>query len=211
MPIRVLLVDDNDALRAALRGVVDGQDDLAVVADAATAAAGVEAALNHGPDVVVMDIDLPDGRGPDVVAQIRAGLPGVGVVYFSGEDLNNELAAAIGDDLFLHKNSPSAEILAAIRQVAPVPTLPLAVTSPDRSPPRRPQQPPQRPPRLVLAGLLADLGALSAQATGTASELADADELAALEAILELSGHLARAQQDLAQAISSSLARPPRG
>lgn len=46
MPIRVLLVDDNDALRRSLRGVVDGQDDLAVVADAATARAAVAAALD---------------------------------------------------------------------------------------------------------------------------------------------------------------------
>ena len=66
----------------------------------------------------------------------------------------------------------------------------------------------------MLAGLLADLGALSAQATGVASELAERSgsaDLAALEATLELSGHLARAQQDLARAISSSLARPSRG
>lgn len=207
MPIRVLLVDDNDALRAALRGVVDGQDDLAVVADAATARAALAAAIDQKPDVVVMDISLPDGRGPEVVAQIRAELPSLGVIYFSGEDLDSELSEQIGDDPYLHKNSPSTEILAAIRRVAPVPALPLAINSPTGSPARSAQQ----PTRPVLAKLLADLGALSAKATGSASELAQrsgGEELAALEAILELTSNLAHAQQALAQALTASLARP---
>lgn len=77
-PIRVLIVDDSTLVREGLRAVLAsqaGERKIEVVGDAASVATGVEAARTHAPDVVLMDIRLPDGSGLDACRQILARSP----------------------------------------------------------------------------------------------------------------------------------------
>lgn len=77
-PIRVLIVDDSTLVRAGLRAVLASQQGarkIEVVGEAAAVAAGVEAARKLAPDVVLMDIRLPDGSGIDACRQILARSP----------------------------------------------------------------------------------------------------------------------------------------
>jgi two-component system response regulator DevR len=77
-PLRVLIVDDSTLVREGLRAVLasqPGERKIEVVGDAASVATGVEAARKLGPDVVLMDIRLPDGSGLDACRQILAHSP----------------------------------------------------------------------------------------------------------------------------------------
>lgn len=207
MPIRVMLVDDNDALRSALRAIVDGQADLECVADVPDGASALRDLERAVPDVVVMDIDLPDMPGPNAVSAIRAQQPGMGVVYFSGAPLDDALRNSIGDDVFLTKSSSSDQILEAIRNAIPARAVVGGVSRPDALPFNR-SAPPTAP---LLAGLLQDLAALTVRASTAASDVAaqrrgqPADLDGGLEALLGLSSTLARAQHDLAAALAAAI------
>ncbi len=77
-PIRVLIVDDSTLVREGLRAVLasqQGERKIAVIGEAASVATGVEAARKLSPDVVLMDIRLPDGSGIDACRQILAHAP----------------------------------------------------------------------------------------------------------------------------------------
>ncbi len=207
MPIRVMLVDDNDALRSALRAIVDGQADLECVADVPDGASALRDLEQAVPDVVVMDIDLPDVPGPNAVSAIREQQPGVGVVYFSGAPLDDALRNAIGDDVFLTKSSSSDQILEAIRNAIPARAVVGGVSRPAALPFNR-SAPPTAP---LLASLLQDLAALTVRASTAASEVAaqrrghPADFDGGLDALLGLSSTLARAQHDLTAALAAAI------
>ena len=75
-PIRVLLADDHKLIRAGLRLVVDQQPDLSVVGEADDGRQAVELAKSLKPDVVVMDIGMPNLNGIEAARQIRDDSPG---------------------------------------------------------------------------------------------------------------------------------------
>ena len=59
-PVRLLIVDDSPLIRAGLRAVLEEHDEVTIVGEAGTAAAGLAAVLQHNPDVVLLDLRLPD-------------------------------------------------------------------------------------------------------------------------------------------------------
>ena len=61
--IRIVLADDHPVFAAGLRAVFDAEDDLEVLAVAATGRRALEAVTQHGPDVAVLDLSMPDGDG----------------------------------------------------------------------------------------------------------------------------------------------------
>jgi DNA-binding NarL/FixJ family response regulator len=69
--ISILLVDDHKVLRDGLRALLESEDELQVVGEAGTGAAAVEQALSLRPDVIVMDLGLPDISGLKAIEQIR--------------------------------------------------------------------------------------------------------------------------------------------
>ena len=73
MTIRVLLVDDQQLVRAGFRMILDGEDEIDVVGEAADGRAGVEAAVRLHPDVVVMDIRMPVMDGVEATRQLVRG------------------------------------------------------------------------------------------------------------------------------------------
>ncbi len=117
--IRVLLVDDQQLLRAGFRMVIDSQPDLQVVGEAADGEQAVSMATAVQPDVVLMDVRMPRVDGIEATARITASLPDSKVVVLTTFDLDEYALAAIraGASGFLLKDAPPEELLAAVRTV----------------------------------------------------------------------------------------------
>lgn len=81
--VRVVVVDDHPAMRESLRHIVANDDRLALVGDAATGAEALRLARMHDPDVMVLDLDLPDMSGVEVAKALRDEESGVQVVAFT--------------------------------------------------------------------------------------------------------------------------------
>jgi DNA-binding NarL/FixJ family response regulator len=119
-PIRVLLVDDHEVVRLGLRAALEVEADLEIVGEADTSARAVVQAARLRPDLVLLDVVLPDASGIEACREIRAANPGVRVLMLTsfGDEtavLSSMLAGASG---YLLKNAPRADLLAAIRAVA---------------------------------------------------------------------------------------------
>lgn len=122
--ISVLLVDDHELIRQGLRRAVERQEDLRVVGEAGTAAEALALTSDLQPDVVVMDVRLPDGDGMELTRRIRATQPDTGIVVLTmyGGDAALFSALESGASAFLNKDAPAAEVVLAIRHAAAAPT-----------------------------------------------------------------------------------------
>ncbi|WP_052666857.1 response regulator [Nitriliruptor alkaliphilus] len=120
-PIKVLVIDDDEHVRAALREVLDAQRDIRWVGDAADAWSAVSACLEHRPDVVVIDVRLPGG-GASATREVRAHCDGVVVVAHSdfGDRPHRELMLAAGAAGYVTKGAPRDQLLRAIRDAATI-------------------------------------------------------------------------------------------
>lgn len=114
--LRVLIVDDHEVLRAGTRQVLESSDDIVVVgeADDGSAALGMIDDLN--PDVVLIDIRLPDRSGIDVARQLTVTHPHVRVVVLSAYDDDEFVRAALeaGATGYLLKTMPGEELIGAV-------------------------------------------------------------------------------------------------
>ncbi|HEX4811884.1 MAG TPA: response regulator transcription factor [Nonomuraea sp.] len=118
--IRVLIAEDMRILRDTLVALLDLEDDLDVVAEVGSGKDIVPAALDHRPDVAVIDIDLPHVDGLTAAAELRRRLPSCRTMILTGlgrpGTLRRALAAQVSG--FLLKDSPAHELLDAVRRVA---------------------------------------------------------------------------------------------
>lgn len=114
----IAILDDHPLFRDGLRNLLVAEG-LPVVAESANIA-GVDALLAASPDLVIIDLGLPDGDGLDVVRRIRATTPRVRVLVLSMASDAATVARALGAGAhgFLTKDSPPAEVVSAIRAVA---------------------------------------------------------------------------------------------
>jgi DNA-binding NarL/FixJ family response regulator len=115
--IRVLIVDDHPIVREGVTAVLEHQEDITVVGAADTIAEGLRLAAALHPDVVLLDLKLPDAAEIDGVASfVRVGRA---VLVFTAYDADDDVFRAIrgGARGYLLKGSPAAEIAQAIRQV----------------------------------------------------------------------------------------------
>jgi DNA-binding NarL/FixJ family response regulator len=119
-PIRVLLVDDHAMVRRGMRDFLSLHDDIEVVGEAADGAAGVEQAKVLRPDIVVMDLMMPNLDGIEATARIKAALPDVEVIALTSFIEESRVVAAIeaGASGFLLKDAEADELAAAIRSAA---------------------------------------------------------------------------------------------
>ena len=119
-PIRVLLVDDHAMVRRGMRDFLSLHDDIEVVGEAADGAAGVEQAKALRPDIVVMDLMMPNLDGIEATGRIKAALPDVEVIALTSFIEESRVVAAIeaGASGFLLKDAEADELAAAIRSAA---------------------------------------------------------------------------------------------
>lgn len=117
--IRILVADDHALVREGIRYVLDSEPDFEVVAEAANGREAVDLALQHKPDVVVLDITMPEETGLSAAARLRDLLPSARVLLLSMHDQAEYVREGmkLGTHGYLLKESAGEELRAAIRAV----------------------------------------------------------------------------------------------
>lgn len=118
-PIRVALADDQGLIRAGFRALIDAEDGLMIVGEAATGREAVALARRARPDVMLMDIRMPDGDGLEATRDIARQGPLPRIIILTTFGLDEYIVEAIraGAAGFLVKDTEPAELLRAIRAV----------------------------------------------------------------------------------------------
>jgi DNA-binding NarL/FixJ family response regulator len=120
MTIRVLIADDEALIRSGLQLMLESQQDLRVIAEAGDGKAATDLALSHRPDVILMDIQMPQMSGIEATAKITSSddPPKVVMLTTFGDDENIYQALRAGASGFLLKDSRPEDVIRAIRVVA---------------------------------------------------------------------------------------------
>lgn len=118
--VRVLLVDDHEVIRVGLRTVLAQHQGITVVGEAGTVADAVQQTQKLKPDVVLMDVRLPDGSGVDACREILGILPATRVIFLTSYADDDSVLAAVlaGAHGYVLKEIDSPGLLDAIRSVA---------------------------------------------------------------------------------------------
>src|SRR5215217_7939817 len=121
---KVLLVDDHDLIRKGLRHAFERDRQFEVVGEAGTAAEAVRQAGALQPDVVIMDLRLPDGSGLEATRALRKGSATMGIVVLTMYAGDDQLFGALeaGASAFVPKTAPADEVVAAARHAASAPS-----------------------------------------------------------------------------------------
>ena len=118
--IRLVLADDHDILRDGLRAVLSLTGDIEVVGEARTGREAVEAAERLRPDLVLMDISMPELDGVEACRRIRQQIPAVHVLFLTMHEAEEYFFQALraGAAGYIIKRTAAAELVAALRAVA---------------------------------------------------------------------------------------------
>jgi two-component system response regulator NreC len=118
--ITVVLADDHAVVRGALRALLDGQDDIEVVGEAGDIESARSAVREAEPDVLILDVNMPDGLGVDAVAGLREEVPETAIVLLTMErDMTlARRALEAGARGFLFKDAAHLELIEAVRNAA---------------------------------------------------------------------------------------------
>jgi DNA-binding NarL/FixJ family response regulator len=117
--IRVLLVDDHPVVREGLAAMLITQKDFDVVGEASDGAQAVEMVERLGPDVVLMDLEMPRVDGPEAIRRIRARNPDARVLVLTAYDTDERILDAVqaGAQGYMLKGAPRDELFRAVRIV----------------------------------------------------------------------------------------------
>ena len=120
MTIKILCVDDHAVIRSGLHMILDGEDDVEIVAEAATAEEAIDLAGKVKPDVILMDIPLPDMNGIEATKIIKEQHPDIAVVALTiNEDEEYFFKMLeVGASGYVPKRAAPEELLTAIRAAA---------------------------------------------------------------------------------------------
>jgi two-component system, NarL family, response regulator NreC len=120
MTIRTVIVDDHAVVRSGLRLVLEGEDDIEVVAEAADARSAVFEARAHRPDVILLDVVMPGRSGIEAIPDLLKESPESKVLVLSMQDDPAYVREAFGAGAsgYVLKEAADAEVVAAVRDVA---------------------------------------------------------------------------------------------
>ena len=118
-PLRLLVVDDHEVVRQGLVALIDRREKFQVVAEAGTVEEALDAARRFQPDLVIMDVRLPDGSGIEACREIRAELPNTRVVMLTSYPDEEAVLSAIiaGASGYLLKQIRARDLVSALEAV----------------------------------------------------------------------------------------------
>jgi two-component system response regulator NreC len=118
--IRVLVVDDHAVVRSGLRRILDVEEDIETVGEAANAERAIFEAMGHKPDVVLMDVTMPGQSGVEVLPALLQSVPETRVLILSMHDDPGYVRAAFeaGASGYVLKEAADSEVVTAVRAVA---------------------------------------------------------------------------------------------
>jgi DNA-binding NarL/FixJ family response regulator len=119
MTIKLLVVDDHEVVRSGLKTLLNGTD-IKIVGEASTGEQAVRLALKHEPDVVLMDIRMPEGDGLNALGRIKLDRPNMPILMFSTYDNPTYVARAValGASGFLLKSTSREKLIEGIHTAA---------------------------------------------------------------------------------------------
>src|SRR4249920_3718277 len=119
MTIKLLVVDDHEVVRSGLKTLLNGTD-IKIVGEASTGEQAVRLAIKHEPDVVLMDIRMPEGDGLNALGRIKLDRPNMPILMFSTYDNPTYVARAValGASGFLLKGISRDKLIEAIHAAA---------------------------------------------------------------------------------------------
>jgi DNA-binding NarL/FixJ family response regulator len=119
MPIKIVIADDHEVVRAGLKSMLAGTD-IKIVAEASSGEQAIKLALKHHPDVVLLDIRMPDGDGLNALGRIKLERPEMPVMILSTYDNPTYVARAValGANGYFLKGAPKAKLIEGIRTAA---------------------------------------------------------------------------------------------
>lgn len=115
---RVLVIDDHPLIRSGIRRAIGAVDQLDLVGEAASKAEALAQINHHNPDAIVVDINLPDGSGLEIIAWGRALSQRLGIVALTVQDLPEHVLACMesGASAHVSKSAPISELITAIKR-----------------------------------------------------------------------------------------------
>jgi NarL family two-component system response regulator LiaR len=118
--IRLLIADDHPVVRDGLAAMLGTQPDFAVVATAANGSEAVRLSAQLKPDVVLLDLEMPEMDGVEALARIRAASPAVRALVFTAFDTDERILGAVraGAQGYLLKGAPRDELFRAVRVIS---------------------------------------------------------------------------------------------
>ena len=118
MALRVLVIDDHAIVREGLRRVIAKDSTIKIVGEAASKREAIAQISHHNPDVIVVDLQLPDGSGLEVVAWARSLSQKLGIVVLTMSNLPEHVIASMqsGASSHVDKTAPISELLLAIQR-----------------------------------------------------------------------------------------------
>ena len=119
-PIRILVADDHPVVRDGLVSILGTQPDFVVVGEAANGIEVVQKAASLRPDVILLDLEMPEMDGVEAFRRVRADNPNVQAIVFTAFDTDERIVGAVqaGAQGYLLKGAPRSEIFNAIRIVS---------------------------------------------------------------------------------------------
>lgn len=116
-PIRILLVEDQYFARLAMHSLIDGQKDMHIVAETPRGSEALPLFRHHRPDLVIMDLRLPDISGFEAIKELRSADPAARIIVLSNYEGSEDVfrAMAAGATAYLTKDAGGEELIMAIR------------------------------------------------------------------------------------------------